>query len=112
MKKIYQNTQPPRRKMNKLRKEKHLLTDQVIAMKVCAPITLGDPKITSKCLKAMKYFKQRYNGEELKDELRIHLYKDIQKLITRRMAAKDREIIKLRKYWNEQLNKIKPRFDD
>lgn len=95
--------------MNSERKKKHLLTEPVVAMKVCGSVALGDQKITSKCLKAFKYFKQRHTGKTLETELRDHLYKDIERLIVTRRGSKQREMQSLTQYWDKQMNLVKPR---
>lgn len=96
--------------MNKERKRKHVQMEPVVTMKVCGPIALGDQSITSKCMKAMKDFKARYEGKQLEDKLREHLYKDIERLIVIRRAEKRREMEQLTRHWNKEMSKVAPRL--
>lgn len=96
-------------RMNKSRKAKHMKLEPVIAMKMCGPIALGDQRITSKCLDAMKEYKYRYEGKELEDQLRVHLYKDIERLLITRRAQKEREYKKQSDHIQKQLEKVVPR---
>ena len=101
---------PPRgKRMNISRKENLEKTAPVQAMKVCGPISLGDQKITSKCLLAVPNFKERYTGEKLKEELRNHLYKDIERLLVIRKANKDREYAEQTRHLKREMNKVTPR---
>ena len=97
-------------RMNSNRKKIHVMMKPVVAMKICGPIALGDQTITSKCLRAHKDYKERFTGQELQDKLREHLYKDIQRLIIKRIGVRRRETEHLTRYWDKQYNKVAPRF--
>ena len=77
----------------------------VVAMKVCGKLALGDQKITSKCLKAFKHFQKRYALPELEHELRSHLYKDIQRLLTIRLA----QVQRTKQTLDRQLKIVQPK---
>ena len=96
-------------RMNSERKRELVKTAPVVAMKVCGPISLGSQLITSKCLKAVKNFKERYKGKELEEELRIHLYKDIQRELVTRRAKRERRYLMETQYIEKEMNKAAPR---
>lgn len=96
-------------RMNPVRKREIEKTAPIKAMKVCGSISLGDQSITSKCLKAVQIFKERYTGEKLKEELRNHLYKDIERLLINRRAKHERDYAEQTRHLNREMNKVTPR---
>lgn len=101
---------PPRgERMNPERKRTIEKTEPVKAMKICGPISLGNQKITSKCLLAIQVFKERDQSEqELKKALRHHLHKDIERLLVARRANKEREFAQQARRIEKELNKVTP----
>jgi|APSaa5957512535_1039671.scaffolds.fasta_scaffold269004_2 hypothetical protein len=101
---------PPRgQRMNVKRRENLEKTAPIQAMKVCGPISLGNKKITSKCLFAIQTIKERYQSQqELIKALRHHLHKDIERLLIARRLNKQREFAKETKQIEKQLNKVIP----
>tara|TARA_Y100000389_G_C17276504_1_gene420693 strand:+ start:414 stop:710 length:297 start_codon:yes stop_codon:yes gene_type:complete len=95
--------------MNTARKRTLLKTAPIKAMKICGPISLGDQEITSKCLLAIQAFKERYTGENLKEALRHHLYKDIERLLVVRKATKAAEYAQQTRQLQKEMNKVTPR---
>lgn len=95
-------------RMNPIRKKEHVKMEPIVAMKVCGPISLGDQNIVSKCLKAVKFFKEQYTGQKLQKELRGHLYKDIERLLIARKSEKEREYLRKMRHLNAEMNKVAP----
>mgnify|MGYP006092662539 CR=1 FL=1 len=95
--------------MSTNRKKNLEKTEPIQAMKICGPISLGDQKITSKCLLAVRAFKERYTDEKLKEALRHHLYKDIERLLVVRKATKAAEYAQQTRYLQKEMNKVTPR---
>ena len=96
-------------RMNPERKKMLVKTAPVVAMKICGPISQGSQLIASKCLKAVQFFKERYTGKELENELRNHLYKDIERVLYKRRAKREREYTEQTQCLNREINKVTPR---
>lgn len=80
-------------------------TEPVKAMKICGPITLGNQKITKKCLSAVGTFKAEHKEDEkIKEALRHYLYKDIEYRLVVRKATLDAKLRQLSK----EIKKITP----
>ena len=109
MQKDKEKIQPRGERMDPERKRKLQKTQPIQAMKICGPISLGDQKITSKCLFAIRVFKERYQNEkELKKALTHHLYQDIKRLLVVRKANKEREFAQQAMRIEKELNKVTP----
>ncbi len=96
------------KRMDPTRKKTHIKMEPIVAMTICGPIARGDQNITSKCLTAVKFFKEKYTGKKLQDELRNYLYKDIERLLVARRAKKEKDYERATRHLNAEMYKVTP----